>query len=82
MKIIIEYCSNGASTVFDDGEIQDKIVYKFDESDLSGLQELLYDIKEQFYPGSKHDEFRVHVSLEHGTDYVCKGCNICEVERG
>lgn len=80
MNISIETCTNGAYLVFDDGENQDRYAYRFDESNLAGLQEMLYDIKEQFYPGSKYDKFRVHVVLEHGSDYECKGCDICGIK--
>jgi len=77
MKITIEDCRNGAYATFDDGENQDRFAYRFDEDNLSGLQEMLHDIKEQYYPGSKYDQFRVFVTVEHGTEYECKGCDIC-----
>lgn len=82
MKITIEDCRNGAYVIFDDGENQDRYAYRFDEDNLDGLQEMLYDIKEQFYTGSKHDRFRVHVVVEHGTEYECKGCDICGIKKG
>jgi hypothetical protein len=82
MEIKIIPCKNGAYAVFDDGENETKTAYRFEEDNPSGLQELLYDIKELFLPGSKYDQLRVHIVLKHGTDYGCTGCDICGIKKG
>lgn len=79
MKIIIEPCSNGAFVITDDGENEHRAVYKFDETNVMGLQELLYDIRDEFISGSKYDKMRVQVSIEHGNSYECDGCDICGI---
>lgn len=81
MKLIIEPCSNGAMLIEDDGENERRTVYLFDEENIGGLQGLLYDIRDFFNAGSKHDKIRVQINLEHGSNYECKGCDICGVGR-
>jgi len=41
MKITIESCKNGAYVIYGDGKNENKIIYKFDEESLGGL-EFLY----------------------------------------
>lgn len=79
MKITIETCKNGAYVIFDDGENEDKMSYQFDEENLDGLHELLYNIEETVgVMSSRYSEKRIRISIEHGDKYECKGCDLCK----
>jgi hypothetical protein len=80
VKITIESCKNGAYAIFDDGENQEKLAYKFEDENPAGLQELLYDVKETLFCDSRYSQLRVFVSMEHGDKYECKGCDICGIK--
>lgn len=83
--ITISWALNGAIVKFkglaDEGtdEIVSSMVYKFEDGDLKGLQDLLNDIVDKVYAGCKYDKERVMVKIEHGSDYECKDkdCKIC-----
>jgi hypothetical protein len=79
MKIIIEPCSNGAFVIIDDGENQEKSIYKFDETNVMGLQELLYDVNDTLNLSGRYDKMRIKVNIEHGDKYECDGCDICGI---
>ena len=80
MKIVItlDTAINGATVKYP----EDKVVYKFEADDLDGLQEMLFDIKEQVQPpDSKYNKERVFISREHGSGWKCKdkkNCTICQ----
>lgn len=74
----IERADGGA--VLHSGE--DSEVFKFDEDDPSGLQDMLFRIKELFINDSRYSKFRVQTLIRHGDKYECKDpkCKICEDE--
>ena len=82
MEIKITSCKNGAYAIFDDGENEERFAYRFDEDNLNGLTEMLWDIKENFEAGDRYSQFRVVVSVEHGDKYECSGCDICGIKKG
>jgi hypothetical protein len=81
--ICIKWTRNGAYVVFNPNDGPSDMGYEFDETDLTGLQSMLIDIKDHMYPGNKYDKHRVFVTLEHGHAYQCedKKCEICEEEK-
>ena len=73
--IKIKSVANGA--VADDGEQSQ--AYIFGAEDLDGLRDMLFDIKDTFYTGSRYDRERIQVSIVHGDKYECKDakCEVC-----
>ena len=79
MKIVIETTSNGSVVKYP----ENKVSYKFEENDLEGIQEMLYDILEEVsLCTSRYDKERIQIKIVHGDKYECKdkNCKICKGE--
>ena len=75
MKLTLTQISNGVVLTTPEGST----AYTFDKGNLEGLMALLFDINNEIgLPGSKHDEQRITIKVEHGSDWKCKGCSICD----
>lgn len=75
--ITIKQISNGCVVKFGSSEQQ---AYIFGLDNLSGLQEMMYDILEEIEPtNSRYSKQRLQVSIVHGDKYECKDkkCDIC-----
>ena len=78
MTITIKTLANGA-TVNIPGE--SGTVYKFQDEEMGGLAEMLYDIADAIEPGSRYSKERVRVKIVHGDKYECpdrKSCAVCQ----
>lgn len=64
----------------EEGVLKSTVVEEHDTEDgeAAATQKLLWAVAEHFgYYGSKHDKVRTVVRLEHGSNYDCKGCDVC-----
>lgn len=76
--VTIELVSNGAVLTDSEG---DKEVFKFQQGDLEGLQELLWTVQQIVQPADgKYNSQRIQINIVHGSGYVCKDkkCPICK----
>ena len=81
----IETHKNGATIrvfeIDEQGQTQvDSWVREFDAEHLSGLEELLYEVKDELgFIGSKYDQQRIEINVVHGSSYECTDsrCKIC-----
>lgn len=81
MKIEIEKANNGAILKTDDKDDFSTDIYKFDDDNLDGLVEMLYEICDFVgQMGDRHDKLRIRISVLHGDKYLCmdKKCDICK----
>lgn len=76
--ITIRNISNGC--VLNLGDDYGEIGYTFDDDNINGLLELLYTISDSIKVSSRHDKYRIKLSIVHGDKFVCrdKKCKICK----
>lgn len=74
MKLIIELTNNGAVVEKKTGEkeFDTKMSYVFDECDLDGLKEMLWDISDECVQYDKFAEKTIKIDIGHGSKYEGK----------
>ena len=81
-RIVVEPGRNGATlrSRFNMGDSMESMVFRYEQDDLSGLADMLYEIADVAGPtSSRYDAQRIKISIVHGDKHECDvpGCEVC-----